>query len=354
MNIDTTLRWADHFALAYPLQDDLWIKSLSAKQMDDNIVACLELAPGRPGMIRLNVPAHAGRNVTGLTISETFFSPGPEPCLHELDMTPEFEDGSGTRYTLRISCYPSRFYAASGLLNHPDAIILHATPNLHFQPPIETAPPSLELSAGEMEFAMQEWGSRVGVCKEAGDYAVSQALATAIAATLAPHNGVPSNAMMAASPFEQYRRMKAGQGKGYCENWAVIFVDACKAMDIPARAAWLSQPLQKEDKLVVQYGSSHLTTEIFDRRRNQWIWIDPRFHALGAWLGEEGPLNLAEFCLFLNQPHRRHRLRLAIQQPGDTSSRMLPLDECPKRSFECFEEWGMRMDYRKDIHLVSK
>ncbi len=200
----------------------------------------------------------------------------------------------------------------------------------------------MPLTAADRAFARAKWGQRLAGIKT--DYGRAQLLSLALAGDLKPHNGVPSDAMMRATPFQQYKMMMSGKSKGYCENWAVIFVHACRALKIQARTIWLAESFARTNSTCCQMGSAHLTTEIFDRKLNQWIWIDSRF-ALGAYLGDEGPLSLAEFCLFLNQPNRRARLRLAIQAPGNSKTRRLTLDQCPKRDFDCFEGWYRTLRY---------
>ncbi len=48
------------------------------------------------------------------------------------------------------------------------------------------------------------------------------------------------------------------------------------------------------------------------------------YHMLGAF-GEEGPLSLAEFALFLNQPARRRRLHLQVHDL-EQEEEFLPLE----------------------------
>ncbi len=91
-------------------------------------------------------------------------------------------------------------------------------------------------------------------------------------------------------------------------------------------------------------GGMHSTTEIFDDRLNQWIWIDHTYNVLGAYLGEEGPLNMAEFSLFLNQDERRKRLRVLFYNYKDKSEKLLSLDECPKK-FASLDGWDTEFHY---------
>ena len=92
---------------------------------------------------------------------------------------------------------------------------------------------------------------------------------------------------------EVIERMVSGKDKGWCTNFATIFVHACNCLGIPARLVGMGQIHSLSDKCKIQRGGSHSTSEIFDDASNQWVWMDISFYALGAYLGEEGPLNMA-------------------------------------------------------------
>lgn len=132
--------------------------------------------------------------------------------------------------------------------------------------------------------------------------------------------------------FELYRRMMTGGHDGFCSHWSLIFTLSCRCFDIPARPVHLEKVIVAGEEPHAEtppigIGSLHATTEIFDRARNQWIWLDNRFRTLGAYLGDEGPLNLAEMHLFASQEHRRARLFFDIFDPETGHVRRLPLAE---------------------------
>ena len=57
---------------------------------------------------------------------------------------------------------------------------------------------------------------------------------------------------------------------------------------------------------------------------------------------------MAELHLFLNQPARRERLRLHVYDLPGKSERLLPLAQCPKTTFDCWEGWSAEFHYVKD------
>lgn len=344
MSHNTVLCWNPSFACAYPLKSALWVRSYRAKRVDQHIIIQMELAPGRENFERLEVRMPDGSRQSGLRIDASF-NVHDQPTTHTWNLVPFFTNGPDKPVELKLAFYPSSFYASSGLDKHPDVITLHTSPNLPLQKPFDETIASMEVTTEDRSFAANTWGHLLPETPE-DDYQRACRLAHAIGAELEPFDGIPSRDLMQSTPFEQYRKLTSGQERGYCENWAMITVAACLAFDIPARTVWLTHPLQQEETFLFQHGSCHLTTEIFDHKRNQWIWLDNRYNAMGAWLGSEGPLNLAEFCLFLNQPHRRPKLQLAIQTPDMQHPVMTPLDECPRKDFWCFDTWGRRIDYR--------
>lgn len=197
----------------------------------------------------------------------------------------------------------------------------------------------------EKEFALKKWGHLVEGLDS--DYEKAKVLAKALMEDLWPHNGFPTDAMNV-PPFEQYERMISGKDKGFCSNFAAIFVRACNCFGVPARGIHMRKIHSVTDKCRIQRGGLHGSTEIFDKEMNQWIWMDLMFYVLGAYLGEQGPLNVAEFHLFLNQPARKKALRLNFYDYEKTKTEMtLPLAECPKNSFGSFEGWETEFHYRK-------
>lgn len=343
MSERVSLRLAETFGQAHPVAEDLYLAAFRG-MAGERVRAEIELIPGRPGIRHLLVARDGAptKVVAGMRLIEIL----PEtrvPLIRHLHVTPVYEAGRGTTYRLRLEFYPRESYADSGLSTQPDALLLISSPILQWQTTSLSTWDGPALSDEERAYARRQWGPLVNATS--GDLAQAQALSLRLALELADSNGVPSDALMAAPPFRQHELLVSGAARGYCENAAAIFVHACRAFGLRARPVWLHESVNDGPDLQVQICSAHLSTEVFDRQRNHWVWLDSRFHALAAYLGEEGPLSLAEFCLFLNQPARRPRLRLLIQQAQDAQPRLLPVADCPKQAFGCFEGWGKRLLY---------
>ncbi|MDY7009916.1 MAG: transglutaminase domain-containing protein [Planctomycetota bacterium] len=255
-------------------------------------------------------------------------------------------DGTETKpYTLKFGYYSSEFYKASGLMSYPNILIMDSSPILNFHiggvEDWDLAEPAPE----ELEFAAKKWKPLIEGAKTG--YEKAKLLIKSLMDDLWPHNGNPSDEQEASKPFVQYERMVSGKDKGWCTNFATIFVHACNCLGIPARLVGMGQIHSLTDKCRIQRGGCHSTCEIFDDKSNQWIWMDISFYALGAYLGKEGPLNMAEFHFFLNQPARRKRLKLHIYNLDDKSDKILPLEKCPKTTFDYWEGWDREFHYGK-------
>lgn len=255
-------------------------------------------------------------------------------------------DGAETKsYTLKLGYYSAEFYKASGLMSYPDIVIMGSDPILNFHIGEVEDWGFPESTPEEVEFAAKKWGALIKDAQTG--YEKAKLLIKSLMDDLWPHNGNPSDEQEASRPFMQYERMVSGEDKGWCTNFATIFVHACNCLGIPARLVGMGQIHSLTDKCKIQRGGCHSTSEIFDDASNQWVWMDISFYALGAYLGEEGPLNMAEFHFFLNQPARRKRLKLHIYNLDDKSDKILPLDECPKKTFDCWEGWDREFHYGK-------
>ena len=196
------------------------------------------------------------------------------------------------------------------------------------------------------KFALKKWGHLIE--SVGSNYEKAKLLAKILMEDLWPHNGLPTDGMNV-PPFQQYERMISGKDKGFCSNFAAIFICACNCFDIPARGIHMRKIHSVSDKCRIQIGGLHGTTEIFDKDMNQWIWMDLMHYALGAYLGEQGPLNLLELHLFLNHPARKKALRLHFYDYEKTKTEMtLELDKCPKNNFGSFEGWNT------EFHFIKK
>ena len=152
---------------------------------------------------------------------------------------------------------------------------------------------------------------------------------------LDPHRGIPSDEMNKIGAFAQYERVMAGNDHLWCGNIADIFSYACNALGIPCRRIGMNRhnpvqpPADAPYRLLLAEG--HGTTEMFSAQKNQWLWIDLTFYILGAYLGEEGPLNMAELHHHLNDPARLSRLQIVEYDPQTRTERRVPALESGKR-----------------------
>jgi hypothetical protein len=152
--------------------------------------------------------------------------------------------------------------------------------------------------AADIGFALSTWGSLIS--SGSSPTANAQTLATAILNALEGLQGIPSAAMVAAPPFEQYQMAIQGQGLVGREMIDGIFSHACNALGIPARS-WDLGNRQYPGNYTFALTPAHMTTEIFDALCNRWVWMDPALNCLGAQFADYGYMDLLNFtrCLDL-------------------------------------------------------
>jgi len=248
-----------------------------------------------------------------------------------------YEDGPGALTHKIAVTYKSREdYRAEGI-DHGDLI------NVLITPPLEFAVRSPESWGGplptaeERRFAKETWGEKIkdGMT----DYEKAMTLAKALCHELWPHSGTPIPEMQWYTPFEMYRAMVSGKSKGFCTQFGMAFVHACKCFDVTARYMHIERPVEYGQQTWLMMQGMHCTSEIFDRKMNRWIFMDLRFYCLGAYLGEEGPLNLAELHLFMCQPHWRERLRFHVYDMESGEEKRLRMEECPRPDIHFYGGW---------------
>lgn len=246
-------------------------------------------------------------------------------------------------YNITLICNANKFWASRGAKGYPNWITVKSYPYLEFGSccAVENwiyKRPTDE----EKKYAKEKWSKLVEGAET--DYEKAKLLAKSLMDDLKPHIGVPSDAMKA-PPFVQYERMVSGKDKGFCTNLAKIFIHACNSLGIPTRRIHLEKVHSRGEKFSVRMGGMHSTTEIFDEKLNQWVWIDLTYNVIGAYLGEEGPLNAMEFGLFLNQQGRRKRLRVLYYNYKDKLESMYPVAECPQKEFASLDGWDTEFHY---------
>lgn len=270
-------------------------------------------------------------------------------------LKPVFTDGTKSEIqTITVRYMSSKFFKAHKMSGHPNIISIRSNPCLNIGTGSVADWVISKPTEQEKAFARQKWGNLVRNAKN--NYGKAKILAKTLMHDLWPHNGHPSD-KMAVPPFEQYERMVSGKDKGNCGNFTAIFVCACNALGIPARHIGLSKIYSngetsskcKAMNIQIQGGSCHGVPEIFDDRLNQWIWMDLRLYSLGAWIGNTGPLTLAEFHLFINQEQRRRKLKLLVYDIENRTEKLIAMDKSPAwpGSFTSFFGWNTTLSYSK-------
>ena len=245
-------------------------------------------------------------------------------------------------FSIDLICNAKKYWESRGAKGYPNWITVKTYPFINFTPAY-----SIENwiykkpTSDERKYAETKWGNLIKYADS--DYEKAKLLGKTLLNDLKPHVGVPSDSMKI-PPFEQYERMISGKDKGFCTNFAHILIYACNSLGIPARRIHLEKVHSRSDKCSIRMGGMHSTIEIFDEQLDQWVWIDINSNALGAYLGQEGPLSMVEFCLFLNQKERRKNLRLLIYDYKEKTEKLLPLSECPNK-YASFDGWDTEFHY---------
>lgn len=240
-------------------------------------------------------------------------------------------DGSETQeYRMTVSYYPSEMYAKSGLTFPSWLIILES--DLHLSRSRVEDYIINKVTDEDRTYALRRWGRLIA---DKPDYEAAREIAKAIIADLEEHRGIPSDEMKGLRPFQQYERALSGRDHVWCGNIAAIFSQACNSLGIPCRRIAMQRPLTDEEEKEayrILLAEGHTTTEIFSERLNRWIWIDPTFRILGAYLNDSDPLDLFELYLCINRPEKAARLRLLEYDASIGEERLVPFDECRYRA----------------------
>jgi hypothetical protein len=248
-----------------------------------------------------------------------------KPVAQRYDITVQAVNNLGVRskaYHIEIGFYPREFYAKSGNSRGPYLILQRS--DLVLAAAAAEYLANTEATEADKKFAQDKFGALLK--SGASDYARVCALAQALIADLAPHRGIPSDAMTGPG-LEQYRRAMAGLDHVWCGNIAAIFKHAAEALEIPVRTIILGNPggKNKEGTVTFLMAEGHSTNEVFLKDTGQWIWVDLTTECVGAFLDEVGPLNLAEFAIMFAHKDRRQHLRLLEYDPKTGQSSKVPL-----------------------------
>ncbi|HRU05979.1 MAG TPA: transglutaminase domain-containing protein [Candidatus Brocadiia bacterium] len=251
---------------------------------------------------------------------------------------PVYEDGPGaTTYEIAITYKTAEEYAAEGE-PAPARYMVKITPPLEMEARTPESWVVLAPDAEDRRFAQETWGSWVAGAPS--DYDKAKGLAKAICHDLWPRSGEPIPEMRYYSPFQMYRAMMEGKSKGFCVQFNMIFVHACKCFGVVARNMHVERPVRYGAPASVLLNGMHCAAEAYDRAMDRWIFMDTRFYCLGAYLGEEGPLTLGEFHLFMSQPYWRERLRFQIYDMETKTEKRLPMSDCPRTNIDFYSGWN--------------
>jgi len=258
------------------------------------------------------------------------FSDNHTPDIQTNNTKIRAKDASGRlsrEYGIAVNFYPKELYAASGK-SAPGYVIVQESD-------IDLATSQVEdwiidrATDEDIAFARETWGSALE--QQPTPVAKARELARAILDAMEPHRGIPSD-LMRTNPLEQYRRAVSGEDHVWCGNLADIFIRACTAFDIPARKIGMNRILSKEKGYSLMLAEGHATTEIFDETLNRWVWIDLTFSILGMDLAGYGPVNMAEFQRYLNDPVLAKGLRANVYDPKTHSEKTVPALESESRN----------------------
>lgn len=289
-----------HAAPFYPTHQDLFLVALHS----EGTALTVTFASDRPGFegvafgrVEGGVPTPElglGSEVVWIDLSEA-------PSTFNQVFWFQAVDRQGARGPVRqlgLSLYTAEFYAARGL-TAPSVIIIDWTEI----PPARNRVEDWIVdrpSFADRRFAEATFGERVR--QETTTTAQIQALAVQILEAVALQVGVPSEALSALPPFEQFQRAAAGQDQLWCDNYAKIFVRAANSLGIPARRIELLGHCDRSGPVAVCTADGHATTEYFDRELNRWVWIDLTGWVLGARNARGDLLDAQQFQRAFNDP----------------------------------------------------
>ena len=333
----------------YPKSEGVYLKSIS--RLDEGVAVQIRLGSSLEDLshftYRINdqVPQRSDDG----TVRIGFIEDGsPKRQETNTKVCAVSREGTRTRdYAININYYPEELYAASGQ-SAPGWVIVRNT-DLVLSP---TRPEDFLLmlpSGDEREFASENWGSQIhGITP---DYERAAKLAVCIIQDLEGHRGIPSDHINGLSPFQQYEYARSGESGVACENIGPVFSLACNALDIPCRVLSMFRSHQErapgEQGYELRLSEGHVTAEVFSKDLNQWVWIDPNFYILSAWLGTEGPLTMMELHLFVNNPNRVGHLNFKCYDAQRGRMTVEPFESCRMKQ-------GLLNYFKQDQHFHFK
>ena len=310
----------------YPRREEICLSTYEQMSDATGVVLWLEndvatFSHYRYVIRRDSLPPEAPREARGGSIAVRFdpASPRPQHVVTEIQAVTKRGERTST-YSIEIGFYPGSHFAAAGQRTGGWLVVEDTDLALCGG---EVADWIVERpSAEDRAYARKRWGGAVK--PYAGDYDRARAIARDLVRALRPHDGIPSDSMRYATPFEQLARAEAGRDRVWCGNYADIFSGACNALDVPVRKVNMQYVWSSRGKTRFEIAEGHRTNEVFDRGRNRWVWMDLTFGIWGAHLGDRELLHTAELVEALNDERRFDRLVLIEYDPATSSETVVP------------------------------
>ncbi|MBP7141870.1 MAG: hypothetical protein KBA71_08170 [Opitutaceae bacterium] len=246
-------------------------------------------------------------------------------------------------YTIRINWMTRAAFLKAGGRRSRDIVKITSDPHVGYGTNKPENWKSFRPNAAELAFAQEHWAQVIkGVTS---DYEKAKRISKALIRELRGCDGLPSAFIYDLPTFDKYEAIRSGRSKFACAQYSEIFSKVCNAFGVVNRWGFNNDNLQN-DQILLELGSSHLVTEIFDRDLNQWVFLDGHAQTLGAYIGSVGPLTLHEFFLFMNQANRRPHLNVVIYNPEKDTETTLPVDQSGK-PYRSYRGWtkGFHTEY---------
>ncbi len=168
-------------------------------------------------------------------------------------------------YTINVDCFTIKAIEKLGGTRARDIIKIRSDPHINYGTNNPENWMTFIPNESEIAFAQKQWGHLLeGV---SSDHEKAMILTKALMRELRGHGGLPQALLNELRAFEKYEAILAGKSGHACGQYSEIFSMACNSFGVINRRGFIQDNLQS-DEMLVELGSSHLGTEIFDRDLN--------------------------------------------------------------------------------------